>query len=87
MFAIALLVSGPLHAEERSVVLSVPEMRCPACPVAVMVAIQRVDGVSAVNVDFDSKLAKVAFDDQITSVREVQDAAKKMGFGSRVVTE
>ena len=80
-------MSGSLQAEEQSVLLSVPEMKCPACPVAVMAAIKRVDGVSAVNVDFGSKLAEVSFDDQKTSVREVQDAAKKMGFGSRVVTE
>jgi mercuric ion binding protein len=87
LLAIVLLVAtGHLHAKEESVVLSVPGMKCPACPVTVMVAIQRVAGVNSVNVDFESKLATVSYDDQLTDVIQLQEAAKNMGFDSYVVS-
>ena len=50
-----LFLSGALSAGEESVVLSVPGMKCPACPVTVMVAIKRVEGVKSVNADFENK--------------------------------
>ncbi len=88
LLAIALLVtSGHLYAKEQSVVLSVPGMKCPACPVTVMVAIQRVEGVNSVNVDFETRLATVSYDDRLTDVGKLQEAASKVGFDSTVVSE
>jgi mercuric ion binding protein len=86
LLAIALLVTtGHLNAKEESVVLSVPGMKCPACPITVMVAIQRVAGVNSVDVDFESKLATVSYDDRLTDVIQLQEAAKNVGFDSYVV--
>ena len=82
-----LITSGPLIAEEQSVVLSIPGMKCPACPVTVRSVIQRVAGVKAVNVDFDSKLATVSYDDQLTDIGQLRLATKKMGFDSHVVSD
>jgi mercuric ion binding protein len=80
-----LFLSGALSAEEESVVLSVPGMKCPACPVTVMVAIKRVEGVKSVNADFESKLAEVSYDDRLTNISNIQEAAENVGFPSQVI--
>ncbi len=82
---VLLLMAGALSAEEQSVVLSVPGMKCPACPITVMVAIKRVEGVKSVNVDFESKLAEISYDDQLTNLTNIQRAAKNVGFPSEVI--
>lgn len=82
-----LLMSGALTAEEKSVVLSVPGMKCPACPITVMVAIKRVQGVKSVNANFESKLAVVSYDDQLTNISNLQEAAKNAGFPSKVIKD
>ena len=80
-----LFLSGALSAEEESVVLSVPGMKCPACPVTVMVAIKRVEGVKSVNADFENKLAEVSYDDRLTNISNIQEAAENAGFSSQVI--
>jgi len=84
---VLLFISGTIFAEEQSVVLSVPGMKCPACPITVMVAIQRVEGVKLINVDFESKLAEVTYDDQQTNLSDIKEAAKNVGFSSHVIKE
>jgi len=80
-----LFLSGALSAGEESVVLSVPGMKCPACPITVMVAIKRVEGVKSVNADFESKLAEVSYDDRLTNISNIQEAAENVGFPSQVI--
>ena len=82
-----LFMSGALSAEEKSVVLSVPGMKCPACPITVMVAIKRVQGVKSVNANFENKLAVVSYDDQLTNISSLQEAAKNVGFPSKVIKD
>lgn len=84
---VILFMSGALVAEEKAVVLSVPGMKCPACPITVMVAIKRVKGVKSVNVNFDRKLAEVSYDDQLTNISNLQAAAKNVGFASQVIKD
>jgi len=45
-----------------------------------MVAIKKVEGVKSVNVDFESKLAEVSYDDRLTTIRKIQEAAKTHVF-------
>jgi len=80
-----LFLSGALSAGEESVVLSVPGMKCPACPITVMVAIKRVEGVKSVNADFENKLAEVSYDDRLTNISNIQEAAENVGFPSQVI--
>lgn len=82
-----LFMAGTLSAEEQSVALSVPGMKCPACPITVMVAIKRIKGVKSVNVNFESKLAEVSYDDQLTTISNIQEAAKNVGFPSQVIVD
>ena len=83
----SLFMSGALFADEQSVVLSVPGMKCPACPITVMVAIKRVKGVKSVNVSLENKRAEVSYDDQITNISKLQVATKNVGFPSQVIND
>ncbi len=83
----SLFMSGAIFSDEQSVVLSVPGMKCPACPVTVMVALKRVKGVKSVNADFESKLAEVSYDDQLTTISSLQAATKNAGFPSQVIND
>lgn len=83
----SLLMSASLFADEQSVVLSVPGMKCPACPITVMVAIKRVKGVKSVNVSLENKQAKVSYDDQLTDISKLQVATKNVGFPSQVIND
>jgi len=89
-YAIALMslfMSASLVADEQSVVLSVPGMKCPACPITVMVAIKRVKGVKSVNVSLENKQAEVSYNDQLTDISKLQVATKNVGFPSQVIND
>jgi len=83
----SLFMSASLFADEQSVVLSVPGMKCPACPITVMVAIKRVKGVKSVNVSLENKQAEVSYDDQLTDISKLQVATKNVGFPSQVIND
>ena len=83
----SLFMSASLFADKQSVVLSVPGMKCPACPITVMVAIKRVKGVKSVNVSLENKRAEVSYDDQLTDISKLQVATKNVGFPSQVIND
>ena len=90
IYAIAIMslfMSASLFADEQSVVLSVPGMKCPACPITVMVAIKRVKGVKSVNVSLENKQAEVSYNDQLTDISKLQVATKNVGFPSQVIND
>lgn len=76
----AALVPQPALAESKSVVLSVPDMYSPACPVLARKALQKVDGVQEVRASLERKEAVVVFDDSKTSVDRLVEATKHAGF-------
>ncbi|HCK84173.1 MAG TPA: heavy metal transporter, partial [Hyphomonadaceae bacterium] len=50
------------HAQVRTASFAVDNMTCATCPITVRTAMSRVDGVRAVEVDFDAKRATVTYD-------------------------
>lgn len=76
----ALAAPQPASAEPRTVVLSVPDMVSPACPVLARKALQKVDGVQEVQASLERKQAVVVFDDRKTSVDKLVKATKHAGF-------
>ena len=75
-----ILVSAFAVAEERTVVLNVEKMHCALCPVTVRKAIEKVDGVKDVVVDFERKTATVIYDDDATTVERIADASTNVGY-------
>ena len=81
--AIALIaVTAPAWAASRTVMLSVPTMDCPVCPITVTKALNKVPGVSQTKVTFAKRLATVTFDDAKTSVEALTRATKDAGYPS-----
>jgi mercuric ion binding protein len=75
-----ILASAAAVAGEQTVTLAVGNMTCALCPITVSKAIERVDGVTEVSVDYDTKRAIVRFDDTATSWETIARASTNAGF-------
>jgi mercuric ion binding protein len=80
--ALFLLFSLPALAAQQTVTLSVPGMTCSACPITVKAALNRVEGVNAVDVRYEERDATVTFDDAKTSVEALTQATTNAGYPS-----
>ncbi|MEH6562329.1 MAG: mercury resistance system periplasmic binding protein MerP [Marinobacter sp.] len=80
--ALFLLVSLPALAAQQTVTLSVPGMTCSACPITVKAALNRVEGVSSVDIRYEERDATVIFDDVKTSVEALTQATTNAGYPS-----
>lgn len=68
------------NAAERTVTLAVENMTCALCPITVRAAIERVAGVKDVQVDFETKMAVVVFDDAKATVADLAEASRLAGY-------
>jgi len=82
VFWVLLSLSGVISAVEQSVLLSVPGMNCPVCPITIKKSLQQVAGVKSVNVSYESKTAQVSFDDKLTDIKSLLKATKNVGYPS-----
>ena len=71
-------------AMPTTVVLSVPSMDCPVCPITVKAALAKVKGVSQVEVNFDKRQATVTFDNTKTNTAALTLVTKNAGYPSVV---
>ena len=79
--------SKPTHTTntrltEKTVILSVPSMTCPVCPITVRKALEKLTGVSKVSVNFKDKIATVTFNPAKTSEKALTQATKDAGYSS-----
>ena len=81
---VALAVAAPLWAATQTATLAVPGMTCLACPITVKKAISKVEGVSKVDVAFETREAVVTFNDAKTSVQKLTKATADAGYPSSV---
>lgn len=68
--------------QRREIVLSVPGMDCPMCPVTVRRALSGVDGVFETEADLETKRALVTFDPQRTDIDRLIGAVERAGFSA-----
>lgn len=80
----ALVLAAPAWASTRTVTLNVSGMTCAACPITVKKALEKVPGVSKVEVQFDKKQALVTFDDAKTNTDALVKATTDAGYPSKV---
>lgn len=71
-------------AGQKTVVLSVPDMNCSACPITVRKALEKVAGVQNVKATLEPPEASVTFDDAKTSIDKLTEATKNAGYPSSV---
>jgi len=84
---LALGFAASAFAAVRTVTLSVPGMYCEVCPITVRKALEKVPGVSKVNVSFEKKEAVVTYDDAKTTTKALEDATFEAGYESTVKGE
>lgn len=71
-------------AATQSATLAVENMTCALCPVTVKKAMERVNGVRSVNIDFAAKTATVVFDPAVTSVEAIAAASTNAGYPATI---
>ena len=76
-------LSAPVLAATKTVTLDVPGMTCPACPITIKKALNKVQGVSKVDVNYEKKLAVVSFDDTKTDTEALVKATTNAGYPSQ----
>ncbi len=79
----ATVLSMPAWAATKTVALSVPGMTCPACPITIKKALNKVQGVSQVDVNYEKKQAVVTFDDTKTDTKALVKATTDAGYPSQ----
>ncbi len=66
------------------VTFDVPGMTCELCPLTVKTAMNGVEGVQSVEVDFDSRSASVIFDPAVTDAAVIAEASAQAGYPADV---
>lgn len=78
-----LLVTAPAWASPKTVTLNVSGMSCEACPITVKKALQKVPGVSKIDVLYEKKQVVVTFDDSKTNTDALVKATTNAGYPSQ----
>ena len=79
----ALVWLAPAWASPQTVTLNVSGMTCPVCPITVKKALEKVPGVSKVDVRFEKKQVLVTFDDAKTNTDALVKATTNAGYPSQ----
>lgn len=65
---------------EQTATFTIKNMTCAMCPITVRTAMQQVDGVTSVKVDFAAKTALVVFDPAKASIEKIAAASTNAGY-------
>jgi len=71
--------------ENLQATFNVEEMTCATCPITVRKAMESVDGVKEVMVDFESKTATVIFDPTLTDAEQIAASSSSVGFPATLI--
>lgn len=77
-----LLTKSAQSSVLKTVVLEVPGMTCPICPITVRKALEKIQSVHKATVRFNTKTVTVVFDSNITSIETLIQATKNAGYDS-----
>ncbi|MCQ8183303.1 cation transporter [Methylomonas sp. SURF-1] len=72
--------------QQQTVTLKLENMTCAMCTVTIKKALQKVEGVQKVAVDYDSKTATVTFDSKKTDSAALIKATTDAGYPGSLVT-
>jgi copper ion binding protein len=67
-------------AKPKVAMISLPTMQCNTCVETIQKAVEKVEGVQAVNVDLKKKMAHVDFDPTKTSREKIEKAIAAAGY-------
>lgn len=84
LLILTIFIARNVMAANQSVMLEVQNMTCSVCPLTVKKALNNVDGVQQVLIDYDRKIATVTFDDAVTTTTKLTEATTNAGYPSTV---
>lgn len=70
--------------KERTQTFAIANMTCAMCPITVKKAMEKVEGVRSVDVDFDAKTATVVYDPSTATVDQITEASTNAGYPASV---
>jgi mercuric ion binding protein len=82
LFSFGLLASLPAFAAERTIILTVQNMYCAACPFVVKKSLEAIPGVGQVAVSYKDKTATVTYDDSKADLEVLTGATTNAGYPS-----
>jgi len=80
---VTIALTAPAWASPKTVTLNVSGMTCEACPITVKKALQKVPGVSKIDVRYDKKQVVVTFEDSKTNTEALVKATTNAGYPSQ----
>ena len=79
------LTMSPAFAASKTVTLSIPTMDCEVCPITVKKALNKVQGVSRIDVNPEKRIVVATFDDTQTNATALTETTRNAGYPSQVV--
>lgn len=70
-------------ANVRMVKLDIEGMTCTGCEYGVKTALEKIDGVTKAEADFEAKSAEVEFDPEVATVAQMVEAVNQTGFTAK----
>lgn len=80
ILGLGMLMSVPAISAQQTVVLEVPGMNCPVCPVTVRKSLEKVPGVIQAVVTYEPREAVVTYDDTRTTPQALMEATANAGY-------
>src|SRR5215813_4435953 len=80
---VIIALTASAWASPKTVTLNVSGMTCEACPITVKKALQKIPGVSKIDVVYEKKQVVVTFDDSKTSTDALVKATTNAGYPSQ----
>ncbi len=80
LMVLSLAIPSLAAAGEQTIKLSVPTMSCASCPYMVKKAVSAVKGVKEVSATMKDRSATVTYDDDVTTIEEIQKATASIGY-------
>lgn len=71
----------------EKVQLNISGMHCASCAQLSELALGKIDGVSRADVNYDSKIAEVTYDQEKASIDDIVDAIAETGYKASVINE
>ncbi|MCT9000147.1 heavy-metal-associated domain-containing protein [Chelativorans intermedius] len=68
----------------QTATFTVENMTCALCPVTVKTAMERVEGVQSVTIDFEARTAVVTYDPSLANVEKIKAASTNAGYPAAV---
>lgn len=81
----AISAAAQTVAAEQTVTFAVDNMTCALCPITVKRAMEGVEGVRTVEIDFEARTATVVLDPSVTNAAAISSASANAGYPARVM--